>query len=99
MSYIILYIIFLSFRSYFNISVFSSFCLFVFLHFCLSVFLSYEVIGGRLRLINHERSSSILHVGLDGIGLDRMVKIGHRYSKSTFGANNQNHLHVGTYVF
>ena len=48
-------------------SVFPPFCLSVFLSFCLFVFLSFshlrslEVIVGRLRLINHERSSSMLY--------------------------------------
>ena len=36
-----------------------------------------------------ERSSSQLYVdGWDGIGIEWMVIIGRRYSKSTFGANN-----------
>ena len=30
----------------------------------------------------------MLYVGMDGIGLDGMVVMGNRYSKSTTGANN-----------
>ena len=46
---------------------------------------SYQVILGHL---SYERSSSMLHVGMDGwMGWDWMVIIGHGYSKSTFGAN------------
>ena len=30
----------------------------------------------------------MLYVGMDGMGWDGMVVIGHRFSKSTFGANN-----------
>ena len=70
-----------------NFSVFSSFCLFIFLSFRIIIFLSFrlsvflsffhlsssQVIGGRLRLVNHERASSTLYVGNgDGIGLGWM---------------------------
>ena len=51
---------------------------------------SSEVIESRLRLINHERLSSILYADgcTGGIGLvGWMVIIGFRYSKSTLGAN------------
>ena len=38
--------------------------------------------------LSYERLSSMLYVGMDGIGLDGMVVMGNRYSKSTTGANN-----------
>ena len=90
----------------FHILVLSSFCLFIFLSFCLFAFLSFclsailghltssYVIGGRLRLINHERSSSLLNVdgpmGLGGIGWD-----GYHSSQSASTPINYNNIKKG----
>ena len=67
-----------------NISVFSSFCLFIFLSFPIFIFLSFRlfvylsfchlrssfVIGGPIKIINHERPSSMLGMVLrDWIGM------------------------------
>ena len=100
--------IFLSFHifvfSYFSLIKFLSFHILIFLSFRLSVFLSSQVIlgpltssyviGGRLRLINHERSSSLLNVdgpmGLGGIGWD-----GYHSSQSASTPINYNNIKKG----
>ena len=73
-----------------HFSVFSSFCLFIFLSFRIFIFLSFrlfvylsichlrssQVIGGPIRIINHERPSSMLGVDLmDWIGIGWLSQV------------------------